>query len=742
MKILACMRKVLDFHSAPLVLIYGPNESGKTTALNGLRQALFGFKPRTPYLTNRQMAASVRGRMADGRILEFSRRKGRQDDLQGTIAGRAVPAEDIQDLLCNLDLASYEHLFGFSLTELRDGEAALKSARLSEALAGGGLGGMTALQQLRNELQVTLDTLYKPRGSTQRINLKLLEIKKSAEALRTSQVLPAQAEEMQRQLVELQCNSENTRKRYADAFQAKLSAERVQLALPKYRQRRGLLRQLAEMDLPTGIDMNFVAQWSDYIQQRKELLTRLERERSQLDDEAQQLEQLGGEQTVLALETEIEALGHQADEITAMRTRLKELAAVASDSHSICSGLLETLELKRITQQLMDFSLSLPKRKELEALSQEHAALAGEIIATTARLEVAQDSLQASTQATDSAETIPENIGEISSLLAQLKVAEKELAQRAGELAQQTDDPNWQRLCKSLMQPLRGAQPELSADWPVPSRHQIQQHQRAGDELQRQFTQASRQVERIDKELANLVEQLQAGQRGQADTLLAQAAVNSKAKNELISQWLDDLSQPLIATSLTPTEQRQRLLKLQTLLQTGEDIQSELLAVADSLAEYNQRIRSQQALELERTQAQQSLAECSRRQAEWAEQWQTLWAELPMPPGPVDVMLDWLEAYEKWRELAAQQLHTKRRLHIDRGVVKVLRANLLDCWPKNMRDDVALEQLLAQAEQWELAARDAARDRQQIQTAAHKVQTLGRAITGIGRPTARHSGSL
>ena len=38
-------RKVLDFHSAPLVLIYGSNESGKTTALNGLRQALFGFKP-------------------------------------------------------------------------------------------------------------------------------------------------------------------------------------------------------------------------------------------------------------------------------------------------------------------------------------------------------------------------------------------------------------------------------------------------------------------------------------------------------------------------------------------------------------------------------------------------------------------------------------------------------------------------------------------------------------------------
>ncbi|MEZ6134297.1 MAG: AAA family ATPase [Pirellulaceae bacterium] len=313
-------RKVFHFGTAPLVLIYGANEAGKTTALNGLRQALFGFKLRTPYLTGRQMSADVKALMASGDRLEFSRRKGRPDEVTGTLAGRNLQNDEVSGLLGKLDLGSYERLFGFSLDELREGETALKDARLSEALAGGGLGGMSSLQRLRSDLHESLADLYRSRGTNSKIKLKLEEIRKCSEALRAAQVLPAEVEELQQQLTDLQQHTADVRAEYARMLETKLAAEQVREALPKYRQYCALTRQLKSIDIPAGIDLAFVNQWGDYADQRKKLIGQLEQERLTLESEEQRLEALDGSQEISESEADIEQLGHQAGEIASARS--------------------------------------------------------------------------------------------------------------------------------------------------------------------------------------------------------------------------------------------------------------------------------------------------------------------------------------------------------------------------------------------------------------------------------------
>jgi uncharacterized protein YhaN len=491
-------RKVFQFDAAPLVLIYGPNESGKTTALNGLRQALFGFKARTPYLTGRAMIAEVAGVLANGQRVAFKRRKSRQDDVAGTIDGRTASAEALQAALCNLDLPSYEQLFGFSLDELREGEAALKNARLSEALAGGGLGGMHALQQLRDELQESLTELYKSRGSTSKINVKLADILKTNDALRNTQVLPTAVEELQRELAEVKLQSDEVRARYGQAVQARLAAERLRDALPKFRQRSALERQLAAIDLPHGLDMTFVRQWSDQEEQQKKLVAKLEAERTKLEQDRLQLSQLSGSQEISASEGEVEQLGHQAAEITAARKRMADLQAQISEAGVVCQRLLEMLELSEVDDRLRAFSISPPKKEELESLSREHAAVAAEIIAVSARLEAATDALAEVDESTAPTHQPPDNWRDLKSLVERLQELEQELLVKSQALQKNVDDREFRDVQVNL-QAIADGTLAINRAWKLPSSKQVQQHQQALDELQREFAAGKRQVAKFEK---------------------------------------------------------------------------------------------------------------------------------------------------------------------------------------------------------------------------------------------------
>ena len=102
--------------------------------------------------------------------------------------------------------------------ELRAGEGSLKSAKLSEALAGGGMGGASLLQQLRDDLSASTTTLYRSRGASQ-IGTLLNEIRERQDELKALQVLPQAVEELRSKLRLATQRSEDAKTDYADLHQ-------------------------------------------------------------------------------------------------------------------------------------------------------------------------------------------------------------------------------------------------------------------------------------------------------------------------------------------------------------------------------------------------------------------------------------------------------------------------------------------------------------------------------------------
>src|SRR5262245_22879118 len=77
-------RRQFSFGDGRLALVYGANETGKSTLLQLLREVLFGFPHRDSIpLANGQIVARATMRLSDHRLLAWHRRKGRAGALAG-----------------------------------------------------------------------------------------------------------------------------------------------------------------------------------------------------------------------------------------------------------------------------------------------------------------------------------------------------------------------------------------------------------------------------------------------------------------------------------------------------------------------------------------------------------------------------------------------------------------------------------------------------------------------------------
>src|SRR5688572_11543322 len=70
-----------------LQVMYGPNEAGKTTLLQLIRDLFFGYRDRHPYkFDDRPLKATAHCVTQTGRPFWFSRQKGRPDVVAGSFS--------------------------------------------------------------------------------------------------------------------------------------------------------------------------------------------------------------------------------------------------------------------------------------------------------------------------------------------------------------------------------------------------------------------------------------------------------------------------------------------------------------------------------------------------------------------------------------------------------------------------------------------------------------------------------
>ena len=185
-------------------IVFGPNEAGKSSALRGVHDLLFGFPERTPDAhvhPNAELRIRAALTSESGQLVELQRLKRRKDALRN--AGDAPIDEGVMSsLLGGVDAQLFERLFGLDHERLRRaGEALLEDqGDVGESLFDAGSGGR-GIRSVLTTLEQSADEIFKPRSSKASLNVLLEAYKEAKAATRDALVSPekwlAQAEQLE-----------------------------------------------------------------------------------------------------------------------------------------------------------------------------------------------------------------------------------------------------------------------------------------------------------------------------------------------------------------------------------------------------------------------------------------------------------------------------------------------------------------------------------------------------------------
>ncbi len=171
--------RVFDFGSGgpDLHLVVGPNEAGKSTALQAIGDFLFGIPGqsrqnwRYDYGQLRLRALIEHG----GDLLDVTRRKGNRDTLL-TADGTPFKTDPLAALLGGIDRAGFERMFGLDHAKLREGGASIIGGRDDAARIT--LEAGTGVSHIGSELARLTEAasaLFKPGGQNPPVNRLMRE---------------------------------------------------------------------------------------------------------------------------------------------------------------------------------------------------------------------------------------------------------------------------------------------------------------------------------------------------------------------------------------------------------------------------------------------------------------------------------------------------------------------------------------------------------------------------------------
>jgi uncharacterized protein YhaN len=166
-----------------LCLIYGPNESGKSSALRAVRGLLYGIPGdgRDEFLhPGEGLRLQACLQHSQGERLLFGRRKGRGKKTLLDAEGKPLEGDPLERYLGGVDGELFDRLYGLDHRTLSEGGKALleEGGKIGESLFAAGLG--PGFRQVRERLREEAEKLWKPKSRT-------LEIDRAIEAYRAAQ---------------------------------------------------------------------------------------------------------------------------------------------------------------------------------------------------------------------------------------------------------------------------------------------------------------------------------------------------------------------------------------------------------------------------------------------------------------------------------------------------------------------------------------------------------------------------
>ncbi len=371
--------KHFDF-SDPFVLIYGPNETGKSTLLQLVRELLFGFPHKSPFAFERhtgKLAATAGIQLSDGRRVRFRRQKGTKNTVTGEVESRHESVDEVSlgGMLGNAGPELFQNIFGFSLSELSAGEDSLKHANLSEALYGSGIGGLANFQKVQQSIRDEHTAMFAARARTRPINQLLDATREHAKVLRENAVKPRDYDDLKRQADDHSEQATQLQERL-DELQSRLHrAERLERASESWSNLLAARQQLGLLDGDVNLPANVIDDFQRLQAERNGVREQLNHVDENLSDRNAERDSLKLQPGLLAEEARIQSL-HQ--ELGRIRGHLKRLPDDRERSESMRSEL--TARLKEVNADwtlanLDQFQSSMAQRATIQELADRDSDL-------------------------------------------------------------------------------------------------------------------------------------------------------------------------------------------------------------------------------------------------------------------------------------------------------------------------------------------------------------------------------
>ncbi len=389
----------LDLSAGPrrLHLVYGPNESGKSTTLRAITGLLYNIDHNTAdnYLHSRPNLR-VGGRLCadDGTELECVRRKGIRNTLL-TPDGEALGESELARLLNGIDRETFERQFGLTHPRLVEGGHAIShgGGDLGEILfaAGAGLGRLNGVEQyLLKEQQA----LFKPSGSKPAINRQLAELSELRKTLKKSLLKPADYKRRVEAFEQVQQQTQDLKSQSLELKRRTDRNRKLLAAVPLLGKRQRLLAQLADIGTVPRLDSRFVEKRRD----ADKIRTVAE---NQLADFRNRLERLKAEMAKLPVGDLYLKHRRQISELYEQLGASKKASRDLGDLKTNAAALRRQIEegLQRVAQgknvdDLSDLRIPTERREVIDALSEQVGGLEEKKRSATLTLEQLQQKVQ------------------------------------------------------------------------------------------------------------------------------------------------------------------------------------------------------------------------------------------------------------------------------------------------------------------------------------------------------------
>ena len=229
-------------------IIYGPNEAGKSSALRGLKNMLYGIPRRSTdnfIHPHPQMRIGGTIQSARGDILKFVRRKGIRGTLRFPDDGDIIEESVLTRYLNGVDEDLFITMFGIDHGDLvHGGEEIIRGKGNMGQLIFAAGSGLSRLRKVQEQLKSEADALFKPAAKKPKINENISALNKNRKNLREAQ-LPGQQWESHDKGLRL---AQEKKKEIVNELEEKKSSlhylKRVQQSLPIIAKRKQLINEL------------------------------------------------------------------------------------------------------------------------------------------------------------------------------------------------------------------------------------------------------------------------------------------------------------------------------------------------------------------------------------------------------------------------------------------------------------------------------------------------------------------